>query len=121
VGLLQVFRVYNKVADSGDVVIQEQDSSIVDTHEPAIAIPLHLVFQKASDIDPYKNRICLEGRHQGVRRFVSPGLHDMTSVSNHCGMLRNERHTSILFGLFLPSLATILCHQQAFRTAIYGD
>jgi hypothetical protein len=31
--------VYIKVADSGGVVIQEQGFSIVDTHEPAIAMP----------------------------------------------------------------------------------
>jgi hypothetical protein len=35
-------------------------------------------------------------------------------------MLHNERHTSTMVGLFLPSPATILCHQQAFRTAIYS-
>jgi hypothetical protein len=31
--------VYKKFADSGDVVIQEQGFSIVDTREPAIAKP----------------------------------------------------------------------------------
>jgi hypothetical protein len=37
---LRVFRVYNKVADSGDVAIQEQRSSTFDRHELAIAMPL---------------------------------------------------------------------------------
>jgi hypothetical protein len=41
---LWVFCVYNKDADSGDVVTQEQGFSIVDTHEPAIAIPPPAVF-----------------------------------------------------------------------------
>jgi hypothetical protein len=35
-----VFGVYKKVGDLGDVVISEQGFSIVDTHEPAIAILL---------------------------------------------------------------------------------
>jgi len=38
---LRVFRVYRLVADSGDVVIQRRRFSIVDTHEPVIAIPLY--------------------------------------------------------------------------------
>jgi hypothetical protein len=42
--------VYNKVADSGDVVIEKQDFSIVDTHGLAIAMPLHAFLQKESDI-----------------------------------------------------------------------
>jgi hypothetical protein len=35
----------------------------------------------------------------------------------------HERHTSILFGWFLPSPAMIpiIRYQQAFRTAIYWD
>jgi hypothetical protein len=37
---VRVFRVYKKVADSGDVVTQEQGFSIVDTHEPVIAMIL---------------------------------------------------------------------------------
>jgi hypothetical protein len=32
--------VYNKVADSGDMVIEEQGFSIVDTREPVIAMLL---------------------------------------------------------------------------------
>jgi hypothetical protein len=116
--LLRVFRVYNKVADSGDVVIQEQGFSIVDTHGPAIAIPLPLVFVYSMDSFPHKNQIFPVGRHQEARRFLSPGLHHITSVS-HCEMSRRERHTSTLFGPFLPSPATLISHQQAFRTAIY--
>jgi hypothetical protein len=33
---------YNKVADSGDVVIEKQGFAIVDTHETAIATPLSI-------------------------------------------------------------------------------
>ena len=40
VRLLRVFQAHNKVADSDDVVMQEQGISIVDTLGPAIAIPL---------------------------------------------------------------------------------
>jgi hypothetical protein len=34
-------------------------------------------------------------------------------------MSRNERHTKTLLGSFLPGPATILCHQQAFKTGVY--
>jgi hypothetical protein len=111
--------VYNKVADSSDVVIEKLGFSIVDTHEPAIAIPLslffHLVYME------YKNEIFPVGRHQGVRRFVSPGLHHIKSVSSYCGMLPNDRFTLTSFDSFLPSPATIICHQQAFKLVIYWD
>jgi hypothetical protein len=113
---LRVFQEYNKVADSGDVVIQKQGFSIVDTHEPAIAIPLRFVFLHM-DSSPHRNQIFPVGRHQELRRFVSPGLHHITSVS-HCEMSRCERHTSTSFGLFLPSLATIISHQQTLKTVI---
>jgi hypothetical protein len=73
------------------------------------------------DAYSHRNEIFLVGRHQEVRRFVSSGLLHITSVSSHCGMSRNERHTSTVVGLFLPSPATILCHQQAFRAVIYWD
>jgi hypothetical protein len=39
-----VFWVCNKVADSGDVAIEEQGFSIFDTREPAIAMPQSPVF-----------------------------------------------------------------------------
>ncbi len=44
------------------------------------------------DQHPYKNQIFLVGRHQGVRRFVSPGLHYIKSVtgSGHCGTFHKE-------------------------------
>jgi hypothetical protein len=77
-----VFRVYNKVADSSDVVTQEQGFSIVDTHEPAIAIPLLSFCLHTMDSYPHRSQIFLVGRHQEVRRFVSPGLHHVTSVSH---------------------------------------
>jgi hypothetical protein len=89
---LRVFWVYNKVADSGDVVIEEQGFSIDDTRELAIAMPLSAVWDYNMDMDmdmdmdsQYKNRIFLVGRHQGVRRFGSPGLHHNTPVSSHWG------------------------------------
>jgi hypothetical protein len=125
--LLQVFRVYNKVGDSGDVVIEKQGFSIVDIHEPALAMHLSPLCIHAIDSHSHRNQIFLVGHHQEVRRFDSPGLHHITPVSNHCEMSHNdhERHTSILFSSFLrnPQAATILipCHQQAFRTAIYWD
>ena len=65
---------YEQVIDSGDVVIQEQGFSIVDKHEPAIAISLSLFFLLFVDIldtSSYRNRLFLIGRRQEVRRFVS--------------------------------------------------
>jgi hypothetical protein len=125
--LLQVFWVYNKVGDPGDVVIEKQGFSIVDIHEPALAMPLPAVCLQAIDSHSHRNQIFLVGHHQEVRRFDSPGLHHITSVSNYCEMSHNdhERHTSILFSPFLlnPQAATILipCHQHALRMAIYMD
>ena len=118
---LRVFRVYNKVADSGGVAIQEQGSSTFDTHEPAIAILLSPFCFHPVDSFPHKNQIFLGGRHQEVRRFVSPDLHHITSFSSHYGMSRNQRHTSTSFRSVLPSLTTILCHKQAIRMVIYWD
>ena len=123
---LRVFWAYKIVADSGDVVIQEQGLSIFDTHEPAIAIPLLsfclLAMHLANDA-PHRNQIFPVGCHQGVtvRRFVSPGLvvHHIMSVS-HRGVSSKERHTLTSFNSFLPSPATFLCHQQAFRTVREG-
>jgi hypothetical protein len=80
-----VYRVYNKVADSGDVVIQEQDISIVDTHEPAIATPLFPFRIHTIDLYPHRSQIFLVGRHREVRRFVSAALHHITSISSHSG------------------------------------
>ena len=82
----------------------------------------HFAFQAmGSHLHPHRNPIFVVGRHQEVRRFVSPGLHHITSVSSHCGMSRNGIFTSTWFNSFLPSPATILCHQQVFRTAAYWD
>jgi hypothetical protein len=98
---LRVFRVCNKVADSGDVAIQEQDFSIFDTREPAIAMPQSPIFSNQEDAWPHKNRIYLVGRHQEVCRFAPPGLHHITSVScSHWGVLHKVRHTSTVVGLF---------------------
>ena len=81
--LLRVFGVYNKVAVSGDVAIEKQDLSTVDTHGPATAMHVHAILQKESDIRSYRNRIFPVGRHQEVCQFVSPGLHHIISVSRH--------------------------------------
>jgi hypothetical protein len=99
----------NKVSDSADVVIPEQGFSIVDTREPANAIPLSSICYHILLNASQNDQISLEGRHQEVRRFVSPGLHHITSVDSHCGMSRNERHTlgENSFGSFLPGLVTI--------------
>ncbi len=86
---MQVFGVYKKVADTGNVVIQRQAFSILNTNEPAIAMPLSspcLHFETY----PYKNQIFLVGRHQGARRFVSPCLHHIKSVSSHWGTLHKK-------------------------------
>jgi hypothetical protein len=123
---LQVFWVYKKVEDSGNVVIEKQGFSIVDIREPALAMPL-LPFSLHEMEPSHRNQIFLVGHHQEVRRFDSPGLHHITPVSNHCEMSHNdhERHTSILFSSFLPNpqAAAILipCHQQALRMTIYWD
>ena len=89
---------YNKVADSGEVVTQEQGFSIVGTHERAIATPLSPVCLNAIDSYPHRNQIFLVGRHQEIRQFVSSGLHQVKSVSSHCEMLHNGGHTSVWFG-----------------------
>jgi hypothetical protein len=111
-----VFRVHNKVADSGDVVIHEQGFSIVDTHEPAIAISLLSLSPRLLMVNTssHRNQKFLVGPHQEVCRFDSPGLNHIKSV-RHCEISRNERHTSTSF---LPSPA-ILCHLQATITVIY--
>jgi hypothetical protein len=114
--------VYNKVGDSGDVVIEKQGLSIVDTHGPAIAIYPSLSFHMV-DFYSDRNQRFQGGRRQEVRRLVSPGLHHIMSVSSHCKMSGNERHTSTWFSSFLPSPAgaMILCHLRSFRMAIYWD
>ena len=118
---LWVFGVYKKVGDSGDAVISEQGFSIVDTREQAIAMPLLSICLHNMYASSYKNQKFPEGRHREVCRFVLPGLHRITSVSGHCGMSRNERHTSTVVRLFHLSLARILCHPRTFRTKIYWD
>jgi hypothetical protein len=87
--LLRVFWVHKRVADSGDVVIPERGFSIVDTHEPAIAISLLSFCLHAIHLHPHRNRICLVGCHQEVRRFDSPGLNHIGSVRSHYEMSRN--------------------------------
>ena len=80
--LLRVFWVYNKVADSGDVMIEKQGFSIVDTHEPMIAMLLSQ-FCLYMVVYPYKNQILLGERRQGVCRFVPYCLHPFNLVSSH--------------------------------------
>ena len=77
---LRVYREYNEVADSGDVVIQKRGFSIIDTHESGIAIHLSLWFQMVNAYS-HRNKIFLFGRHRGGRRFLSPGLHHIHHVS----------------------------------------
>src|SRR6266481_4634606 len=98
---LREFLVYKPVADSSDVVIRRRGFSIVGTHEPAIAMPppsscLHTVL-----FYPQRNQIYLVGRHQGVRRFVSPGLHHIKSVSSHCRTLIGKTYVDLVW--FVPS------------------
>ena len=98
---VQVFRVYNKVADVGDVVIRIRGFSIVDTRERAIAISLLSLCFEMMNPYPHKSQIFLVERHQEVGRSVdSLDLHYITSVVS-LQMSRNERHT--------------LFHQQAFK------
>jgi len=110
---LPVFWVYKLVADSDDVVIQTRGFSIVDTHEPAIAMPLSPFCIQVIDLCPYRNQIYLVGHHQGVRRFVSPGLHHIKSASSRCrtlhkdirrlGLVRFFRVRRRLFAICKPS------------------
>ena len=86
-----------------------------------IATPLSpFCLRRVIDSYSHRNKIFLVGRHQEVRRSVSPGLHHITSV---IGMSRNEKHTSTSFALLLRNPATILCHKQleALRMAMYCD
>ena len=61
----------------------------------------------------HRNQIFLVGRRQEVRRFVSAGLHYIASISSHCKISRNVKHTptSFSFGIFVSLL--IVCHLQA--------
>jgi hypothetical protein len=66
---------YKEVADSGDVVIQKRGISIVDTREPTAAILLSPFGNTIVEtMESHRNRIFPIGLHQGVHRFVSPGL-----------------------------------------------
>jgi hypothetical protein len=81
-----MLRVYNRVADSGDVVMQKRDLSIVDTRVPEIATtpaPFSRRNEKNPDIDicPHINRILSGGRHLGGRRLSPPDLHHIESAS----------------------------------------
>jgi hypothetical protein len=112
---------YNKVADSGDVVIREQGFSIVGIHGPAIAMPQlplcsHVIKIKCHEMPvdayPHRNRIFLAGRRQEVRPCDSSGLHFIISVSgSNCGMSRNKD---------IHRLCSVrVFHLQVFRMVIY--
>jgi hypothetical protein len=63
--------VNTRVAGPGDVVTQEQGLSIVDKHEPAIAMPLSTVSLFRHMVDTqYENQIFLVGRHRVIREYV---------------------------------------------------
>jgi hypothetical protein len=116
---LQMFRVHNEVAGSGDVVIRKQGISTVDTRVPAIATTLSSFSYlgrrtpRQGDIDldirPHRNRILLRGRHLGGRRLLTPDLHRIESASSRWEMmsLHNKRLTSIVW------MCEIVCHQHA--------
>src|SRR6266404_1829955 len=108
--ILRVFWMYKLVADSGEVVIQKQGFSIVGTHEPAIAMPLSPFCLQIMESYSYKNQIFPVRRHQGVRQFVSPGLHHIKSASSHCGTLHKKdirRLGSLRFSLVWRQLFSI--------------
>ena len=109
----QVFWLYNKVVDGGDVVIQKQGFAIADRHASVTATNPS-PFSKVV-LHPHRNKILLVGYHQGGCRSRSPGLHRIKSVSSRCGVVHSKRRTSTLHGSFLPTLATILFYRRAFR------
>jgi hypothetical protein len=81
-----VFWQCKQVAASGDVAIQKQGFSIVDTREPVAATPLSLfsflrVQVVEKDSDPRRNQILIVGCHRVVRRLVSPGLQPYNASS----------------------------------------
>ena len=87
-----MFRVYSKVADSGDVAIQKPSLSTVGTRVPVIATTLSS-FSKSGyrtlcrypDIWPHRNRILLGGHHLGARRSFPSGLHRMIRIESALG------------------------------------
>ena len=91
--LLRVFWMYNKVGDSVDMVIEKQGFSIVDTHEPVLAISLRsLCLHRNDSPHPHRNEIFSVGCHRGVFRFVRPGLHHITlSVIARCRAMKDIR------------------------------
>jgi hypothetical protein len=76
--LLRAFGVDNEDGDLGDVVIEKQGFSIVDTHEPAIAKSPSPFCSETIDSYTHSGRIYPVERRQEVRRFGSPGLHHVT-------------------------------------------
>ena len=75
--------------------MQEQGSSIVGTHESAIANTLSPFCIHRMNRYLEKDQIFLGGRHQEERRFLSPGLHHIKSVSSHWEILRNETYVDL--------------------------
>ena len=100
-------------------MIQKQCVAIFDTHELANAISLRLLLYHGANVPSCRSQIFLVGRRQGVRRFVSPGLHYIKVSKQSLQDVHIERHASTSFGSILPSLAMILCHMHALRTSFY--
>ena len=92
---LQMSRVCNKVAGSGDMAIREQGPSTVGTRVLAIATILSSfsyggawnIAQRNPDLDigPHRNQILLGGRHQVARRLLLPALHLIESAQKLSG------------------------------------
>lgn len=86
-------------------MIPEQGFSIVDIHEPIIAMLPPSIFLHTMDSHPHRNKIFLIGRHQEVRQLDTHGLHCITSVSHHCGIVA-QRKTYVECGKVENSLTS---------------
>jgi hypothetical protein len=102
----QVFQLNKQVPNSVDVVIQRQCVAIVDTRAPAFATRTTIHLRLAS-----RSRIFLVGRHQGVCRLISLGLHCIKSIGS-CRMLHRGRTLS-------PTTNMILCGPCASQVTIH--
>ena len=69
---LQVFGLYRKAGDPGDMVIQKRFFAIDDIRVPGTATPF--AFHLQSGLRTYSNRILQVRLHQGAGRLISPGL-----------------------------------------------
>ena len=85
-----MFRVYNKVADSGDVAIQIPGFSTVGTRVQVTATTLSSFSRSENrnpdlDFRPHRNQILLGARHRGARRSFPPDLHRMIRIESALG------------------------------------